>query len=178
MTGEFAPFDTAVSTAIKCVDMKPGDAANKDAGGHIVLFEKWITPGSKAVFMEEPGCSSSTPYAHEFTSAVTCSGNDVDIAYEGETFTAIRYIHIADDPPSTGDDDAGADDNTTPGRPGKANGANAGDGGAGAGDPPLGDLAADSGGCNASHARSSGSSAVGLFAIAALLLVRRRRARR
>src|SRR5579872_1065006 len=77
--------------------MKPGDAANRNSAGHIVMFEKWITPGSEALFYEEPGCSSSMPYAHEFQSAVTCSGSNVDIAYEGTTFTAIRYNNIVDD---------------------------------------------------------------------------------
>lgn len=176
VTSEFAPFDTTVSTAIKCTDMKPGDAANLNAGGHIVLFKNWITAGSKAVFIEEPGCSSATPYAHEFTSDVTCSGNDVDIAYEGETFTAIRYIHITDDPPSpSGDADAG-DGNTTPGRPGKASNGSSSDDDAGVtNDPPLGDMPADSGGCNTSPAPARGSSVASLLAFAALVLVRRRR---
>ncbi len=99
MTSEFAPFDTAKSTTIDCTAMQPGDAANRNPDtGHIVLFVSWVTPGKEAVFMEEPGCSSSTPYAHEFTSTVTCNGTDVDIAYEGTTFTAIRYTHIVDDP--------------------------------------------------------------------------------
>jgi len=98
VTDEFAPFDTSASSTIQCTDLQPGDAANRDAVGHIVIFKEWITPGSEAVFIEEPGCSSSTPYAHEFQSAVTCSGSTVNIAYEGTTFTAIRYTHIVDDP--------------------------------------------------------------------------------
>lgn len=97
VTSEFAPFGTTVSKTIACTDLKPGDAANRNAVGHIVLFKGWITPGTKAVFIEEPGCSSSEPYAHDFTSDVTCSGNDIDIAYEGETFTAIRFDAIEDD---------------------------------------------------------------------------------
>jgi lysozyme len=98
VTDEFAPFDTSASTTIQCTDLQPGDAANRDAVGHMVLFKEWITVGTEAVFIEEPGCSSSTPYAHEFTSAVTCSGSVVNIAYEGAAFTAIRYNQIADDP--------------------------------------------------------------------------------
>jgi hypothetical protein len=98
VTDEFAPFDTTDSTTIDCTAMQPGDAANRNSVGHIVIFKQWVTPGSEAVFIEEPGCSSSMPYAHEFTSTVTCSGADVDIAYEGATFTAIRYNHIVDDP--------------------------------------------------------------------------------
>ncbi|HEY5243321.1 MAG TPA: GH25 family lysozyme [Polyangiaceae bacterium] len=98
VTDDFAPFDTSASTTIQCTDLQPGDAANRDAVGHMVLFKEWITAGTEAVFIEEPGCSSSTPYAHEFTSAVTCSGSVVNIAYEGAAFTAIRYNQIADDP--------------------------------------------------------------------------------
>jgi len=102
VTSEFAPFGTTVSKSIACTDLKPGDAANRNSVGHIVLFKGWIAPGTKAVFVEEPGCSSSEPYAHDFTSDVTCSGNNIDIAYEGDTFTAIRFDAIQEDP------DAGA----------------------------------------------------------------------
>jgi lysozyme len=99
VTDEFAPFDTSESTTIDCTDMQPGDAANRNPDtGHIVIFEQWVTPGQEALFFEEPGCSSSTPYAHEFDSTVTCSGSTVNIAYEGDTFTAIRYTNIVDDP--------------------------------------------------------------------------------
>jgi MYXO-CTERM domain-containing protein len=91
VTGEFAPYETDITTVIQASDLRPGDAANRNSGGHIVLFEKWTTPGSEAMFMEEPGCDSSTPYAHEFTSAVTLDGSNITIAYEGEAFTAIRY---------------------------------------------------------------------------------------
>jgi lysozyme len=108
VTSEFAPFETGDSTTIDCTDMQPGDAANLTAGGHIVLFKEWVTPGSEAVFIEEPGCSSSMPYAHEFTSAVSCSGSSVDISYEGESFTAIRYTHIADDPTCGGSSSGGS----------------------------------------------------------------------
>ena len=88
---------------IDCTDMQPGDAANRNPDtGHIVIFEKWVTPGQEALFFEEPGCSSSTPYAHEFHSAVTCSGSTVNIAYEGDTFTAIRYNNIVDDSNAAG----------------------------------------------------------------------------
>ena len=91
VTSEFAPYETDITTVIQASDLRPGDAANRNSGGHIVLFERWVTVGSEAVFMEEPGCSSSTPYAHEFTSAVTIDGSNITIAYEGDTFTAIRY---------------------------------------------------------------------------------------
>jgi uncharacterized protein (TIGR03382 family) len=99
VTGEFAPFVMDLTHTIAASDLHAGDAANRKSGGHIVLFKQWTVPGKEAVFIEEPGCSSSMPYAHEFTSAVTLGGADLDIAYEGETFTAIRYDAIVPDPP-------------------------------------------------------------------------------
>jgi len=108
VTDEFAPFSTSASSTIQCMDLKAGDAANRNSVGHIVLFKQWVTPGQEAVFIEEPGCSASQPYAHEFTSSVTCSGSDIDIAYEGETFTAIRYNHIVDDPCGGGSSSGGS----------------------------------------------------------------------
>src|SRR5262249_47569790 len=39
----------------------------------------------------EPGCSSATPYAHQFTSNVTVSGSKVFIASHNAWFYAIRY---------------------------------------------------------------------------------------
>ena len=82
-----------MSHAINGIDLQPGDALNYPAD-HIILFVKWITKGSEAEFYEEPGCSSSTPYAHSFTSSVTISGSTVHVSYEGMTFTAIRYNQI------------------------------------------------------------------------------------
>ncbi len=95
VTGDFAPFGTSFSKVIDAIDMVPGDAANLTAGGHIVLFKAWVTKGSKATFMEEPGCSISIPYAHEFTSTVSISGSSIYIDYEGESFTAIRYNSLS-----------------------------------------------------------------------------------
>jgi len=89
-TDEFAPADTTVSFVINGSDLQPGDALNIP-GDHIVLFVSWQTVGTEANFYEEPGCSSNPPYAHAFTSAVTLSGSNVTIAYEGKTFTAIRF---------------------------------------------------------------------------------------
>ena len=103
-TGEFAPYNTSTSYVVNCADLQPGDALNRDQGGHIVLFKNWITQNKEAAFVEEPGCSSKTPYARDFTSAVTCNGTDVNIAYEGSTFTAIRYkgiVGASSSPPSS-----------------------------------------------------------------------------
>ena len=83
----FAPYDTAVTTAIQAADLVPGDAVNNDT--HMMLFKAWVTKGAKATFMEEPGCASATPYAHEFTADVTLSGESIVVLHHG-TFTAIR----------------------------------------------------------------------------------------
>jgi uncharacterized membrane protein YgcG len=90
-TGDFAPYDTSFSQTIDGSDLQPGDALNKTPVGHIILFKQWVTPGVSAEFMEEPGCSSSDPYAHEFTSSVSISGSSVYVDYEGATFYAIRF---------------------------------------------------------------------------------------
>src|SRR5208337_4594183 len=82
---------TSFSHTIPGSQLQPGDALNKSPDGHIVLFKQWVTAGASAIFMEEPGCSSSEPYAHEFTSNVSISGSSVYIDYEGATFDAIRY---------------------------------------------------------------------------------------
>ena len=183
VTGQFAPFNTDVSTTIKCADMQPGDAANLKAGGHIVLLKNWITPGKKAVFIEEPGCGVSQPYAHEFTSNVTCSGSDVAIAYEGETFVAIRYDHISDDTeptdggaPKTDGGVASGETDAGPTNPPVASG-----GGADAGleepaaDAPAAD-ASDSGGCSLGGTPGKTSPfGVALFTVLGLALFRQRR---
>src|ERR1700722_2094560 len=88
VTSEFAPYDNSFSHTIDGVDLQPGDALNKTPDEHIILFKQWVTAGRTAVFMEEPGCSVSTPYAHEFTSNVSISGSEVYVDYEGATFYA------------------------------------------------------------------------------------------
>jgi uncharacterized membrane protein YgcG len=89
-TDGFAPASTSVSNVIQGSDLQPGDALNRP-GDHIILFVSWQTQGSVANFYEEPGCSSSTPYARAFTSSVSINGSSVSVAAEGNTFTAIRY---------------------------------------------------------------------------------------
>jgi uncharacterized membrane protein YgcG len=91
VTGDFAPFGNSFSHTVDGIDLQPGDALNKTNNEHIILFKQWVSKGSSAVFMEEPGCSSSEPYAHEFTSSVSISGKDVYVSYEGATFYAIRF---------------------------------------------------------------------------------------
>jgi hypothetical protein len=91
VTGDFAPYDNSFSHTIDGIQLQPGDALNKTPDEHIVLFKQWVVTGQSALFMEEPGCSVATPYAHEFTSNVSISGSEVYIDYEGATFYAIRY---------------------------------------------------------------------------------------
>jgi len=64
-TGDFAPFTTDLTHTILGTDLRPGDAVNNS--NHMMLFKEWVTKPTKATFMDEPGCSSATPYAHEFT---------------------------------------------------------------------------------------------------------------
>jgi hypothetical protein len=99
VTGNFAPFDGAFSHVIAGIDLQAGDALNKVTNEHIVLFKQWIVRGQSAVFLEEPGCSVSPPYAHEFTSSVSISGSNVVIDYEGSTpFAAIRFSGVQNQP--------------------------------------------------------------------------------
>jgi len=87
VTSTFAPFNTAVSHAIQAMNLQPGDAVNNSE--HMMLFVAWTMPGAEATFMEEPGCSSATPYAHEFTATVTLDAETIVVTHHG-TFTAIR----------------------------------------------------------------------------------------
>ena len=92
VTSQFAPYENDISTRINGIDLRPGDALNLiPHSEHIILFKGWVTKGHSAQFIEEPGCSASPDYAHEFTSNVTISGSSVYVAYEGATFAAIRY---------------------------------------------------------------------------------------
>ncbi len=108
-TDEFAPADTTVSYAIQGTDLQPGDALNVPAD-HIILFVKWITPNVEAQFYEEPGCSATPNYAHSFTSNVTINGESVYVAYEDNTFTAIRFDSISADPPDASADASSSND--------------------------------------------------------------------
>jgi hypothetical protein len=87
-TATLAPYDTSVSHAISALDLLPGDAINNDH--HTMLFASWIMPGVQARFLEEPGCSSSQPYAREYIANVTLMGQTLLVQYRG-TYTAIRH---------------------------------------------------------------------------------------
>ena len=88
VTSTFAPFDMSITNVIDAMDLMPGDAVNNS--DHIMLFKEWTTPGEEATFMEEPGCSSSEPYARAFTAKVTIDKTSISVSGHG-TFTAIRY---------------------------------------------------------------------------------------
>jgi MYXO-CTERM domain-containing protein len=94
-TAEFAPNQTDITTVIDAASLQPADAVCTDdstsSDHHIMLFKEWTVAGQTATFIEEPGCSSNPDYAHEFTSAVTISGTQITVQYNGMTFTAIRY---------------------------------------------------------------------------------------
>src|SRR5580704_10501596 len=88
----FAPFATDITQAIAASALAPGDAVNNS--DHVMLFKAWVTPGSEATFIEEPGCSATPDYAHEFTSSVSINGTQITVAYNGMTFTAIHFDQI------------------------------------------------------------------------------------
>lgn len=86
-TATLAPYDTGVSHVIDAIDLLPGDAINNDH--HTMVFAEWLEPGVKARFLEETGCSSSEPYAREYTATVMTMGHTIVLTYRG-TYTAIR----------------------------------------------------------------------------------------
>ena len=97
-TSELAPAVNDITHAIDAALLAPGDAVNIP-GDHMMLFKEWVVSNQTATFIEEPGCSSATPYAHEFTSAVTLSGDHIHVARKGLTFTAIHYGGLTSSPP-------------------------------------------------------------------------------
>jgi hypothetical protein len=90
VTWQLAPAQTDITSTIPAASLQPGDAVNKPHD-HMMLFKAWIVPGQRATFIEEPGCSASTPYAHEVDSDVTISGTSITLHSNGTTFEAIRY---------------------------------------------------------------------------------------
>ncbi len=94
-TADFAPNTSDITSVIQASDLQMGDAVNTDdsvsSEHHIMLFKEWTTPGQEATFIEEPGCSATPDYAHEFTSTVSIQGSSITVDYNGISFTAIRY---------------------------------------------------------------------------------------
>ena len=99
VTGQFSPFQNDITHAIPASELRAGDAVNNSE--HVMLFKAWVTPGSRATFLEEPGCSSATPYAHELTSDVSINGDSIHVSWNGMTFTAIRLNAIQPPAPPT-----------------------------------------------------------------------------
>jgi hypothetical protein len=89
----FAPFETDITHAIEAIDLQPGDAINN--ADHVMLFQSWVDKGHTAVLLEEPGCSSPTPYAHEVTTDVSIDGTQIYVPYNGMTFTAIHFDGVS-----------------------------------------------------------------------------------
>jgi hypothetical protein len=170
-TATLAPAVTDITHVIDPLTLAPADAVNKPSD-HTMLFVKWITPGKRATFMEEPGCSASMPYARELDSDVTISGMSITVAENGLTFSAIRFDGIVDDPDagisSQGNGDAGNGSGSGTGDPSGGGNQDAGSGnGNGNGANPNGyGLNRDSGGCAVTHAGSSDAERNGLGAIA------------
>lgn len=175
-TAELAPAVTDITHTIDPMSLMPGDAVNKPSD-HTMLFVKWVTPGKRATFMEEPGCSASEPYARQIDSDVTISGKSITLAENGITFSAIRFNAIADDP------DAGAPVSTDAGNgtTGEPDAAATGNGtGNGSFATPHEGTNADSaptqssGGCAVSREESGTSAGSAVLATFGLLLLRRR----
>jgi hypothetical protein len=88
-TATLAPFDDQVSQAISADELAPGDAINNDH--HTMVFAGWLEIGTRARFLEEPGCSADQPYAREYIANVTLDGDTVEVSNRG-LYTAIRRL--------------------------------------------------------------------------------------
>lgn len=95
ITRELAPFVRDVSVPIAARELAPGDAVNN--ASHAMLFARWLVPGTRALFIEEPGCTSPTPYAHELALDVAIVDDTVIVG--DRAFTAIRRREGGGDPP-------------------------------------------------------------------------------
>jgi len=86
-TKDLAPFHVVLTHPIAAVALAPGDAVNNR--GHTMLFAAWISRPYVARFVEEPGCQSATPFAHELEATVVTSGDQIIVFGKGR-YTAIR----------------------------------------------------------------------------------------
>jgi len=78
----------SAANVIQASQLRPGDAVNR-AGSHTMLFRSWIRQGSEALFLEEPGCSTSVNYARQVQASVQISGSSITVGGSGR-YTAIR----------------------------------------------------------------------------------------
>ena len=73
MTSEFAPYENDLSKQLSSAsELEAGDALNSVPAEHIMLFHSWLNSAkTRARLLEEPGCSSSIPWARVTDSEVT-----------------------------------------------------------------------------------------------------------
>jgi len=121
----FAPAQSDVTHVIQATDLAPGDAVNLWSE-HIMLFVRWVSHPHTAVFYEEPGCSSRTPYAHEVTTSVSISGSSIHVSWNGMTFQAIRFNAISGQSAALLVDEPSAPDDLSSGTSSSAGGSNVG----------------------------------------------------
>ncbi len=168
-TAELAPAVVDITHTIDPLTLMPGDAVNKPSD-HTMLFVEWLTPGKRARFIEEPGCSNNPPYAHQVDSDVTIKGMTITVVENGITFSAIRFAAIVDDLPDAGGGNRDASAPVVHPDP------NAGD--AAPAHTELAAPAADDGGCATSPSRVGGASSGLSVVVASMLLVATRRRRK
>jgi len=90
-TRGFAPYGSTVSSEITIAELQPGDCINSVPEEHIMMFVKWTKDDkTEALFIEEPSCSGSKPYAKETTSAVTTVGKLLHLEWNKMSFQPIR----------------------------------------------------------------------------------------
>jgi hypothetical protein len=86
-TGDLAPYQIVLSHPVPAVELRPGDAVNNHR--HAMLFAEWVARPYVARFVEEPGCHSAMPYAHETVALVFTTGTTIIVMGHGK-YTAIR----------------------------------------------------------------------------------------
>jgi MYXO-CTERM domain-containing protein len=168
-TAELAPNMTDITKVIDASTLAMGDAVCTDDATsndhHVMLFKAWTVPGQEATFIEEPGCSATPDYAHEFTSAVTLSGTSITVKYNGMTFSAIRYGALtasAASSSSSSSTGSGSASSTTATGTGGSGGSSSGGGGAGGAGTDMGPGA--NGGCQVSTEGMPSLTGLGLLA--------------
>lgn len=84
VTSGFAPYDNDLSKQLgSAADLEAGDAINSVPAEHIMLFHSWLNAAkTRARLLEEPGCSSSIPWAR-------VTDSDVTIKSDGHL-----YVHV------------------------------------------------------------------------------------
>jgi hypothetical protein len=89
----FLPADISYKLS-SALALTPGDAINSTPREHIMLFLAWTSADhSSAAFLEEPGCSSSKPYARRTDTKVKINADGtITLASNGMTFVPIRFF--------------------------------------------------------------------------------------